>query len=293
VSKHGILSVHLQNSQENVDCSQPSPCLFWKFLKLDKNIREGDLSMSWLKNFFNSIFSNQLKLLGILSALLASVFSSIIFFQQNPKSIFKDFSWNSLSKLSAFNYGQILIYFMYLSIGLIGFFFICLPVGFGIYWLIYKEKLSIIANRNRAIMKSQLKELEKNFEEIEDIAESGKFAEAAKSIAKSQLLTGKSIKEIKLELANLAQNAMNSGEYEDAIKIYESALQIEDNTPILTNKVEILISKLKSYLAGYGFGAVASITLMFIGFFSILLLPLILGILMFSIIFAFLFFLFD
>jgi len=182
---------------------------------------------------------------------------------------------------------------VYLSIGLVGFFLVCLPIGLGLFWLIYRDKLSILANQNRAFIKSQLKELEAEFREIENIAETGKLAEAAETIAKSKLLIGKSKRDVKLELANLAKDAMNRGEYDEAIKIYESALRIEEDSLVPTTETRLLISKLKSYLVGYGIGALASVALMFIGFFSILLLPLILGVLMFSTIFTLLFFLID
>lgn len=249
--------------------------------------------MTWIKKSFNYIFNDQLKLLGILSALFASILSSAMFFQQSTESIFRDFSLRSLSKLSAFNYGQLLVYFAYLSIGLAGFFLVCLPIGFGLCWLIYRDKLSILAGRNRAFIKSQMKELETEFDRIEDIAETGKLAEAAESVAKSKLLAGKSKKEVKSELVNLAKDAMNRGEYDEARKMYESALRIDEDIPVPTNKVELLTDKFKSYLAGYGIGTLASFALMLIGFFSILLLPLILGVLMFSTIFALLFFLVD
>lgn len=249
--------------------------------------------MSWFKGVFNSVFNSQLKLLGILSALFAGVISSAVFFQQTTESIFREFSWSSLSRLSAFNYGQLLVYFAYLLIGLAGFFLICLPLGFGLCWLIYRDKFAILAGRNLAMVKSQIEEIETEFDEIDDIVQEGKLAEAAEKMAKSKLLTGKSKKDVKLELANLAKDAMNRGEYDEAVKMYESALQIEKDIPAPSNKTELLINKFKYYLAGYGIGVLASITLILIGFFSILLLPLILGVIVFSMIFALLFLLVD
>jgi len=243
--------------------------------------------MVWLKSQFNSIGSERFKAIGVMAAILCGIAVSILFFAHTG-SPFIDPSFKAFTKLAALDYKHVIVYLVCLLLAFLSVPFILLPLSLGGYWLLFRDKISVLLNKNAATIRRKLQKLGREFDVRINETIGGKknenFSEAFELMVESKLLSGKDRGEIRADLLSQAHDEMTRGNYEEACKLYNQVLAFDrqkiSRPP--TTLIDFFKCKACQCLTGYGIGTVAFSSFVTASIIAIIAIPLAVGVLIFG-----------